>query len=514
MAGSRTGNAIKNSGASILYKGSHMLVQFAIKTAFIKLLGKEYTGISTLFADILTVLSLMDLGMGSAMIFSLYKPMAEENSQRIASLMDFYKKAYHLIGILVITVGFLCTPFLHYIVKGVPNIKEDIRLIFIMYVLTSACSYFLVYKTVLLRANQQSRIISKINTIAEIVECILEIILLIVFRQFMAYLIVRLVGALSRNVILTGIARKKFPQYLTIRAEKKLTKEEVRSLFKDIFALGIYKVSGVMIYSTPSIIISAFVSTAEVAVVGCYTMINNSVRTMIEQIVESVKPSIGNLAATSSKEKQEQVFATMNFMAFAVSCFCCTCLYVLLVPFVTKIWFNSSYAISHGLVTVLVANFFIAVMVYPVESFRTANGLFVQGKWRPAIMAVLNVTLSIIFVQKMGALGVYLASVVSRLATQVWFDAFLIYKHVFKKRPWKYYCEYASQAVVTLLSCALACYLANLLHIGNVYFNFVYQMVVAVSVPVVLILGLYRNNSSFVSARVRIMKIVRKKLHR
>lgn len=509
---SRTSNVLKNSVASIFYKFSHMLVQFVIRTAFIKLLGKEYTGISSLFADILTVLSLMDLGMGSAMIFSLYKPMAEGNSQRIASLMDFYKKAYHLIGCLVILVGMLCTPFLQYIVTGVPNIKEDIRLIFIMYVLTSACSYFLVYKTVLLRANQQARIISRVNTIAEVVECIIEIILLLVFKEFMAYLIVRLVGALSRNLILTGIARKQFPQYLSIKAEKKLSREEIKALFKDIFALGVYKVSGVMIYSTPSIIISAFVSTAEVAVVGCYTMITNSLRTAIEQVVESTKASIGNLAATSSKEKQESVFNTMNFIAFAVSCFCCTCLFVLLTPFVTQIWFDESYRISFSVVVVLVINFFIAIMVYPVESFRTANGLFVQGKWRPAIMAVVNLILSISFVQYLGVLGVYLASVVSRLSTQVWFDAYLIYKYVFKKRPWKYYADYAIKLGITVISCMVAYGICGLITIDIPIIAFVCKGMISALISLVFVVGLNWKNEALHSAKRIALRMISRKV--
>ncbi len=510
----RTSNVLKNSGASILYKLSHIFVQFIIRTAFVYLLGKEYTGVSSLFTDVLSVLSLMDLGMASALVFSLYKPLAEGNKTRIIALMGFYKKAYRTIGCLIISVGALCTPFLKYIVTDVPNIKEDIRLLFIMYVLTSAASYFLVYKTVLLRANQQSRVISKINSIAELVECAIEVILLLIFKQFFAYLIVRLVGAITRNIILSKITEKTFPQYLSASEGAELKKEEKKSLFKDISALGIYKVSGVMIYSTPSIIISAFVSTASVAVIGSFTMITTSLRTAIEQIVESTKASIGNLAATSTKEKQEHIFHTMNFIAFSVSCFCCTCLFVLLNPFVSEIWFDESYRISLKIVAVLTVNFFIAVMVYPVESFRTANGLFVQGKWRPAIMAVLNIVLSIVFVQFWGILGVFLASFVSRMSTQVWFDAYLIHKHVFTKKPWKYYLEYLTMLGLTVLSCAAAYLIANIVPIKNVFLSFIYHGVVAVIVPLVIIFVFYRKNPYFAATKNMVLRMIKKKLKR
>jgi len=514
MGNSRTTSVLKNSASSLFYKFSHMLVQFVIKTAFIKLLGKEYTGISSLFTDILTVLSLMDLGMGSAMIYSLYKPIAEGNAQRIVSLMGFFKKVYTIIGCLVVVVGALCTPFLDYIVTGVPNIKEDIRLLFIMYVLTTACSYFLVYKTVLLRANQEGRVISNVNTIAEVIECAVEIILLLIFKEFMAYLIVRLLGALSRNIILTRIAKKRYPQFLTIKAEKNLEKQEVKALFKDIAALGVYKFSGVMIYSTPSIIISAFVSTAEVALVSCYTMINTSLRTMIEQIVDSVKPSIGNLAATSSKEKQEGVFEVMNFIAFVVACFCSTCLFVLLKPFVTTVWFNEEYTVSSTLIAIFAWNFFIAVMVYPVESFRIANGLFIQGKWRPLIMAILNLMISFLFVQWWGVVGVYFGVIISRLATQVWFDAYLIYKHVFQKRPWRYYLDYLTKMVVTLVSCATAYWLTSLIAIDNAYLRFICCAAISATAPLLIIALLYSRDATCKAAYSWVTKLVKKKLRK
>ena len=154
MADSRTTNVIKNSSASLIYKVIQILVQFIIRTVFIRLLGNEYTGVSGLFSDILHVLSLMEMGLDVSMVYSLYKPLAEKNVDRIAALLKFFRKAFNVIGVAVLVVGAALTPFLHYIVKGVPNITEDIRGIFLMYVLTSGCSYFLIYKTVLLRADQ------------------------------------------------------------------------------------------------------------------------------------------------------------------------------------------------------------------------------------------------------------------------------------------------------------------------------------------------------------------------
>lgn len=496
MNESRTSNVIKNSGAILFYKGSHIIAQFVLRTIFIRFLGNEYTGISSLFTDILSVLSLMELGIGSAMLFALYEPLAAQNTQRVNALMHFYKKAYRIIGVAVFLLGAACIPFLQYIVKDVPNIKEDIRVIFLFYVLNSACSYFLVYKTSLLRADQKSRIISNVDTIIQIAETVIEVILLVLLREYFAYLVIHFIATLVRNIILSRIAQKKYAKYLT-NSKTTLTKSDTKLLFKDIFALGIYKVSGVIVNSTDSIVISAFVGTTQVAILGNFTLIVRSIRIILEQIVEAVKPSVGNLATLATKEKQEEVFRTINFLFFWIACFCCTCFYVLLNPFVGEIWFDNSYKVEQALIIIMTINFFIAVMVFPVEIFRTANGLFVQGKYRPAIMAIINIILDIIFVQKWGIVGVYCATAISRLVTQCWFDPYLVFRFVFKKKPWKYYGQYILYGLITIISCLITDFFANLLQIQSIYGSFLYKAIVALLVPNILLILLFGRKLEF-----------------
>lgn len=189
MSNSRKANVIKNSLASILLKVVNILMQFVLRTTFIYYLGKEYTGISNLFTDILQVLSLFDLGVSSAIIFSLYKPLAEKDRNKITKIVNFNRKVFFLIGSLILIFGLLLTPFLKYIVKDVPNIKEDIRLIFIFYILSTASSYFLVYKSTLLVADQKLRVRSYINLFFLVLECIISVVLIVIYRSFILYLL-------------------------------------------------------------------------------------------------------------------------------------------------------------------------------------------------------------------------------------------------------------------------------------------------------------------------------------
>ena len=509
MADNRTGNVIKNSWASLFERFIQIAVQFALRTAFIKLLGNEYTGIAGLFTDILHVLSLMELGLDSSMIYSLYDPLARKDTNKISALLKFYKTAFTVIGVTVFIAGLGCTPFLQYIVKGVPNISEDIRVIFMLYVSASAASYFLIYKSVLLRADQKARIISKWSIIVSVSECIAEIIALFIFRQFYAYLIVHLIATVGKNAIISRVSTNTYKEYFADNGSR-LTGTEKKKLFRDLACITVYNLSGVVINSTDSIFISAFVGTVEVAIIGNFTLIITGIRTAVNQIINATKPSIGNLAATSDAKKQEEIFVKMNFIAFWVSCICCTCLFTLLNPFVGDIWLSESYKISIAIVAVMVINFYIAVMVFPVESFRIANGLFIQGWMRPAIMAVMNILLDYFWGKRWGIIGIFVATTVSRVLTQVWYDPWLVYSRVFGTKSIQYFMKYIYYAVVIAGSCAIANWLCVAVSIEQVYLAFLVKLIISLVIPNLIVFILFGRSEDFKYAKSLGFKVVHK----
>ncbi len=509
MGDSRTSNVIKNSGASLLFKLAHILCRFVLRTVFIHLLGNEYTGISGLFTDILTVLNLMELGLDASMVYALFSPVAKNDQRKISALLKFYKKAFICIGVFIMAAGIAILPFLQYIVKGIPNIREDIRLIFLMYIATSASSYFFIYKTMLIRAKQQSRIISRVQTVIEIVKTVLTVIVLFVFREYFLYLLINLVSTWVENIYLSRLATKRDPESFA-KTDAVLTSQEKKKLIRDIACLTVYTLSGVVINSTDSIFISAFVGTVEVALVGNFTLLISSVRTAVEQINNSMKPSVGNLAATNTPERQELVFNRITFICFWAVCVTATCLFVLLNPFVSNIWLNKAYELPTMVVAVLIANYFIAVMVFPVESFRTANGLFVQGWARPLIMAILNIVLDYFMGRQWGVIGIFLATTISRLLTQVWFDPYLVYKKVFSKKPWNFYGRYVLYAAVTAASCGAAFLLTQQLPAMNRYLSFILQALIALLIPNILIVALFGRKKEFAYVKGFLKKIARK----
>lgn len=497
MKESRTTNVIKNSIARLMQRLSSIIVQFALRTVFIYFLGKEYTGISSLFTDILNVLSLMEAGLDTSMVYALYKPLAEKNEKQIESLLNFYKKAFAIIGIVVLVLGGALIPFLDLIVKNVPNIKEDIRLIFLFYIITSASSYFFVYRTVLLNADQKSRIISKWRTIVLLIECLFEIVFLILLKNFLVYLIFHLIATFVNNLVISRITTNMYPQYFQKKNGEHLSKKETNKVLRDILCLTAYNFSGVVINSTDSIFISAFIGTIEVAIIGNFTLIINSIRTVVSSIVEVTKPSIGNLAATTGSKHQEIVFERMNFISFYVATFCCTCFYSLLNPFIGDIWFDVSYKVAPSIIGVLTLNFYVAVMVLPVESFRTANGLFVQGWMRPIIMAVLNIVLDFFMGRTWGIIGIFLATTISRLVTQVWFDPYLVYKFVFKKKPWRFLIDYLFKLLLATLICLVTGMIAGTCDNGNIIVSFIQKIIIVMVMPNIILGILFWKNSNY-----------------
>ena len=507
MAKSRLENVVRNSGATIVNRSGQILIRFVIRTLFIRVLGNEYTGISSLFTDILSVLSLVEMGLDASMIFSLYKPLAKKDVHHVAALINFYRFAFTAIGIIVFLLGMGCVPFLHHIVKDVPNIKEDIRFIFIMYVVTSASSYFFIYKSVLIRADQRSSVISNVTTVVDLLECLAEVILILLFKRFFIYLVLHFAAVISRNLCLSYKAEKLYPEYLNNKTAK-LSETDKASLIKNILALIVYNLAAVILNSTDSIFISAFVGTVQVAIVGNFTLITNSVKSCIKMVVDATRPSVGNLVATGTVDLQNVFFKRINLITFWIACFCSNCLFVLLNPFIADIWFDESYKVSMTIVALIVVNFYISVMSYAIGTFRSSNGLFIQGWYRPAVMAILNIVLDFYLGRAWGIVGIYAATAIALLTTQVWYDPYIVYKYAFKRKPWGYYLDYVGKACIMLVCCTVSYLLIQCIDIPNKFMSFVVSVLIAVTIPNATIVACFWRTDEFKYAMSIVIKII------
>lgn len=507
MQPNRTKSTLINTLFAIISRFATMIFGFVQKTVFIRVLGISYAGVSGLFTDILTVLSLAELGIGSAIAYSLYKPIAENDYKRIAQLMNFFKKAYWLIAGVIMAIGIALLPFIDYLVTDVPDIVEDIRLIFFLYIVNTAATYLLVYKNTLLVAAQKQYVVSNIQTIFAVVSTTAQCVVLLAFRNFIAFLLLQIVCSFLQNVTINYVAGKKYPQLKEYRNEK-IPKEDKKALFKDIRALLMYKISNVILTGTDSTIISTSLGTGQVGILGNYRTIRGYVTSIIAQFYNSINPSLGNLAATAGPEEQFALFKKLNFGTFWLACFCGTSFFCLFNPFISLWLGNDEWLLPMVTVGVYVLEYYLSTMIGPVGAFRTANGLFVQTKYIALIKAILNLIISVLLVKPMGILGVLLGTVLSDVLTQVWYEPVVLYREVFKKSAAHYFGTFVMYLGITVVAAAIVSALSLLLPPMNAVLAFLIQIVFCVIVPNGLIVLLFHRTPEFEACIILIKKIV------
>lgn len=312
---SRTEYSLLNMFTGVLGYGLNVVIGFICRIIFVRTLSVDYLGVSGLFTNILSVLSLAELGISSAIIYALYKPIAQNNETKITSIMQFYKKAYAIIGIFVAIVGLFILPFLNIIISNPPNIEENIYFLYLLYLLNTVVSYFFSYKSSLLIAMQRQYIVSGYNYVVTICQSVLQIVFLLITHEYILYLIIQIIGGITYNVWISYKASHDYP-YINNKNIEQLSKSESRELMKNVKALAINKVSGVLVNSTDNIAITFFNGLSTVGFASNYILLSSTLGGIIGLVFNALPGSIGNLNASVDEESRYKFFNVLNLMNF------------------------------------------------------------------------------------------------------------------------------------------------------------------------------------------------------
>ena len=434
----RTVNSVKNIFWGYLNIVVGLLLSFINRTIFIKILGVEYLGINGLFSNILQMLSLADLGFTTAMAYSYYRPIAENDIDTITALNSFYRKIYMYIAAGIAIIGSSLTPFLDEIV----NIEEPIEQLHIYYLLTLAgtvSSYLLVYKSTLVNAYQKNYIISKYNSIVKIACTVLQIIFMVLTKNYIVYLLIVVCSNIFNNLRISFVANKLFP-FIKKKTAKQLSKTDRKQIFNNIKSMFIYKISGVLINSTDNILISSIVGTVFVGYYSNYLMIINSITSFINTTFTSLTASIGNLVVNESYKKRYELFKIVQMASFWFSTVIVSCTYVLINQFIS-VWLGNEFILSKDVVVAILLNLYLTCVLQPVWIYREATGIYLKTKYVMLITAMLNLGLSIWWGIYLGISGILFASAASKLLTYFWYEPILLFKEFFKDRPIKFFID-------------------------------------------------------------------------
>lgn len=489
---SRTKNSIINSIYAFSAQLITLILNFIVRTVFVKVLSAEYLGVNGLFTNIITMLSLADLGIGISIPYTLYRPLAEDNKEKIKALMKLYSKIYNVIGLVVLIVGISITPFLKYIIKEMPNIPE-INLVYILFVINSACSYFFVYKKLLLDSDQKAFIASRIIMIATVIKSIIEIIVLYITKNYIAYLLVSIIITIIQNLVISLKCNKIYP-YLKESSTEKVSKEDINSLKKNTSALIIYRIGVTALNGTDSIILSKFIGVVAVGIYSNYLLITNAITNVISQIFSAITSSIGNLVVTTEEKKSEEILHKLQFLSFWLYTFFSVCVIALINPFI-KLWIGSEYLLDNYTAFAVGLNLYVLGMQNVISSFRNAYGLFVQGKYRPVIMTIVNIVLSIWWAKTIGILGVILATVFSRLFIMGIYDPIVVFKYGLRHSPKRYFITYAKYLAIFIALSALSMYVVNLLVIDNFFTWIIIGILLAILINIILFIMFYKSDN-------------------
>lgn len=506
----RLKNSMNNMVNGLLSQFISLILSFVVRTFFVIYLSKEYLGVNGLFANILTVLSLAELGFGTAMIYSMYNPLANDDKNKLQILMRLYSKVYTLLGIVVALLGISFIPFMDYIVKDRPNV-DNLTLIYIMFLADSVLSYFFSYKRSILSADQKEYILSKYRYIFTIIKSVLQISILILFRSFILYLLVQIIATIMENIYISYKVDKLYP-FLKYENKDKLPVMELKRITNDVKALVLTKFGHVMLNGTDNIIISTFVGITWVGTLSNYTLIINSVVMVLSQISASVTGSIGNYIAKESKENQYNLFKKVDFINYWLYGFSTIALIILINPFI-ELWIGQEYVLNQITVVVLAINFAISGIMSTLWTFRFTMGLFTQGKYRPIIAAFFNIILSVILGKSIGLVGVLLGTTISRLLVNLWFDPYIIYKYGFEKNVVKYYISYILRiALISVIAIAIYFIKIIVLKNGINLINFIILFTICIFLPNIILIVIYNKKTEFIYVK-KILKSILVKIN-
>lgn len=477
---SRTSYSIMNIFASFVGYGLNLILSFVCRMIFVRCLSAEYLGISGLFSNILSMLSLAELGIGSAIVFALYKPIAENNEEKIASLMKFYGTAYKIIGFAVGIFGLCMLPFLNVIIKEAPNIQESLYLIYILYLFNTASSYFFSYRGTMLTANQRNYVVLSISYLIIIIQNALQIIVLLVTKNYLAYLLIQVACTFITNFLISWKAKKDYP-FIVKKHPAPLEKEEKRSLIKNVKALTIVKLSGMIVNNTDNIVITYFNGLVTTGVASNYTLLSSMLNTIVTQVFTGITASVGNLNATESEERKYHFFRVLNLLNFWLYGWAAIGIVVVSSDLVS-LFFGADYVLPIKIPLIMAVNFYMVGMQNAVWTYSGTMGLFRYGRYLLIATAALNIIGDIILGKYFGLFGIFAATAISRLLTNVWHSPYVVLKHGFKKSPFLYYKTYMGYAIILVATCAICWYLCSLCSF-SFFINVIIKLLICTIVP-------------------------------
>ncbi len=506
----RTYNSFKNMVFSIISNTLTILIGFVVQKVFLDTLGTEYLGLNSLYTNIVSMLAIADLGIGTAIIYNLYEPIAKNKKDKIKALMSFYKKTYRIISLIIFIFGLILLPFLGIIVGKTTIPNQELIILFILFLIDTVSSYLLSYKRSLLYADQKSYLISIVHIGYLIIMNSLLIAFLLLTQNFYLYLIIKIICRILENVIISILANKKYP-YLKEKNNEKLSKEIKNDIILKVKGLFFHKLGSFFVLGTDNILISIFLGVSVVGLYNNYYLIIYALTTLICQGFTSFTASIGNLLTLESKEKSYQIFKRIRFLNFWIAGYTATSILVVMESFIS-FWYGKTYLLDTGVLIVLVLNYYLTVMRYNISTFKEAAGIFHEDRYIPILESVINIIASLILLKFFGLAGVFLGTILSNLLLHLYSYPKYVFKKLFNKKILDYFKSIISYFLLFIISITITYLISSLITFNNPFIQMITNILISLIIPNLIYYLVFRNKDEYKYFKKTIKKILSNKL--
>lgn len=468
----RTLNSAKNLASSLGLSVIMIVMGFVTRKIFVDNVGVEYLGLNGLLQNILGIMTLLEGGFATSVVYNLYKPLAEDDRPRVLALLQLYRKVYRYIACGVFLCALAIYPFIGYIIKDADGL-EYVSVVYFIFLFNSLLQYFTAYKWSIINCSQKNYKLTAINLVYQVGLSLGKMAILYYTKNYILYLVVEALFGLGYNIAIVRKANKLFP-YIVTKVKYSVEPMVKKNIITNMKALFLHSLGGYFMHSTDNIVISAFIGVGIIGLWSNYTLLTGTVNTFITQTLNSFSESVGHLIASESKDKVYSVFKTVFFVNFIVVSVPVILMWVTLSPFIAW-WLGGEYELSPVMVGIVLANFYINGMRSSAMTFKTKSGIFVNDRWTPLLQGLINLGLSLLLVRRFGLSGVLAATGISILAIGFWQWPRLCYKYAFGQPLRKYFVHYGLYTLVGVISLLAAFWVSSLVSIDNKLLNVVWR---------------------------------------
>ena len=479
------------------------VLKFLVRIVFIQALPIEYLGVNGLFTNVLAMLSLAELGIGPAIVYSLYKPLAYGDKSTVKAIMHLFKKAYIAIGVIIIFLGLLLYPWLDSFIKD-GQVVPDMHYFYMVFLLNTVVSYLWTYKRSLLIADQKQYVVNIYQTVVQIIVAVLQILVLVIFESYWCFIILMLLGTVLENFSIARKADKEYP-YLRETADE-LDVYIKQQIVKNVKAMIFHKIGGMVVFSSSNLVLSKFAGLAAVGLYSNYYMVIIGLNAFAGKFFEAITASVGNLMVVEESGKKVKAFKFTEFITALQGSICFCGLYVLLNPFVT-LWVGREYLFSEVVVAAMAFSFYLTYMRKVVCVFKDAAGLYWNDRYKPLAESIINLTFSIYLTIHYGVIGVVLGGIISTLLTCFWVEPYILFNNGINVKLKDYFIDYFKFTVVAFCATLVSKFIYTNLFDEVTLINFIAGMFLCVVITLLLWSAAFRNREEMQYLKILLKKI-------